>query len=467
MNSIDQPWVPYEPSPQEPWDLRKVSHLHRRAGFGANWAELTRDLKAGPAKSIERLLQPSNEDRQFRQVADALKSAVGASAESFGMAGDPRAARVWWLYRMAYGDDPLGERLTLFWSNHFATGLHGVYNLELMLEQNEMLRKHARGKFGELLAAVESDRAMLIWLDNGSNQKDHPNENFARELLELFTLGVGNFTEADVRAGARGLTGWNQGHDNLFNKTNEFTYQNDLVDTGPKTFLGQTGPWRRGDILRIVLEQPATARHICRRLYRLFVSESERAGDELIEPLAAEFRASNYSIEHVVGIMLRSRHFFSPAAYRQRVKSPVEFCVGAIRQLEPRRTPNLLPLAEQSCEDQGQILFDPPSVKGWDGGAAWLDSNGTLVRLNWVTELLNGKSAASVPASEPLTWLKDRAIEAPRACDSFVSLCLQNDLSPKTAALVRQLSHREAAPRNEDLRAALQVLLQSPEYQLA
>jgi uncharacterized protein (DUF1800 family) len=464
MNSIEQPWAPYEPSPQEPWDLRKVSHLHRRAGFGANWAELARDLKAGPAKSIERLLQPSNEDRQFRQVADALKSAVGASAESFGRAGDPRAARVWWLYRMAYGDDPLGERLTLFWSNHFATGLHGVYNLELMLEQNEMLRKHARGKFGELLAAVESDRAMLIWLDNGSNQKDHPNENFARELLELFTLGVGNFTEADVRAAARGLTGWSQGHDNLFNKTNEFTYHTDLVDTGPKTLLGQTGPWRRGDILRIVLEQPGAARHICRRLYRWFVCESKHPGDELIEPLAAEFRASDYSIEHVVGIMLRSRHFFSQAAYRQRVKSPVEFCVGAIRQLEPTRTPNLLPLADLCCERQGQILFDPPSVKGWDGGPAWLDSNGTLVRLNWIVEFLSGNAGASVPAYKPEKWLKDHAISPAQALESFATVLLPGDVSPATLSLARQV---ESAAKEPNLAAGLQVLLQAPEYQLS
>jgi len=464
MNSLEQPWAPYEPSPREPWDLRKVGHLHRRAGFGANWAELHRDLKAGPAASIERLLHPPAEDRQFRQVADALKVAVAASQESFGMSGDPRAARVWWLYRMAYGDDPLGERLTLFWHNHFATALHGVYSLGLMLEQNEMLRKHARGKFGDLLAAIEADRAMLIWLDNGSNQKDHPNENFARELLELFTLGVGNYTETDVRAAARGLTGWKQGEDNLFNKINEFTYRDDLADKGTKTFLGQTGAWRRPDILRIVLEQPAAARHICRRLYRWFVSESERPSDELIEPLAAEFRASNYSIEHVVGIILRSRHFFSQAAYRQRVKSPVEFVVGAVRQLEPLRSPNLLPLADVCCEKQGQILFDPPSVKGWDGGPAWLDSNATLVRLNWIVELLSGNSSASVPAYKPDVWLKRHAIQPPEALDSFATLLMPGDVSPDTMSLARQV---QSTASQSSLAAGLQVLLQAPEYQLS
>jgi uncharacterized protein (DUF1800 family) len=464
MNAIDQPWAPYEPSAKEPWDLRKVAHLHRRAGFGGTWAEIERDLKAGPAESIERLLHPTTEDRQFRQVADALKNAIAASAESFGMAGDPRAARVWWLYRMVYGDDPLGEKLTLFWHNHFATALHGVYNLQLMLDQNEMLRKHARGKFGDLLSAVESDRAMLIWLDNGSNQKDHPNENFAREMLELFTIGVGNYTEPDVRAAARGLTGWSQGRDNLFNKTNEFTYQDALADTNPKTFLGQTGPWRRDDIFRIVLKQPAAAPHICRRLYRWFISEGARPSDELIEPLAAEFRSSNFSIEHIVGIMLRSRHFFSPAAYRQRVKSPVEFCVGTIRQLEPRRVPNLLPLADLSCERQGQILFDPPSVKGWDGGPAWLDSNGTLVRLNWIAEFLNGNPVAGVPAYNSQEWLKRHAIQPSRVLDSLADLLLQGDLSQATLSLARQQLNAAKGP---NLAAALQVFLQTPEYQLA
>jgi uncharacterized protein (DUF1800 family) len=465
MNTTEQPWAPYEPSSRDPWDLPKVAHLHRRAGFGANWAELNRDLKAGPAESIERLLHPPAEDQHFRQVADALKVAIGAPSDSMmtNQAGDTRAARVWWLYRMAYGDDPLGERLTLFWHNHFATALHGVYHLNLMLDQNEILRKHARGKFADLLAAVEADRAMLIWLDNGSNQKDHPNENFARELLELFTLGVGNYTEADVRAGARGLTGWKRGEDSLFNQTNEFTYKDELADRDPKTFLGRTGPWRRGDILRIALEQPAAARHICRRLYRWFVSESARPSDALIEPLAAEFRASSYSIEHVVGIILRSRHFFSAAAYRQRVKSPVEFAVAVMRQLEPRRTPNLLPLADVACERQGQILFDPPSVKGWDGGAAWLDSNATLVRQNWIVEFLSGNASASVPPYDPASWLARNAISPEKAIDSFSKVLLDGDVDPATLAVAR-LALGTGKP---NVAAGLQVLLQAPEYQLA
>jgi len=465
MKTDRQEWAPFEPSSREPWDLRKVAHLHRRAGFGGTWNELERDRKAGPAESIERLLHPEPESPQFREVADALKAAIGTQPETFfSQAGDPRVARAWWLFRMAYGGDPLGEKLTLFWHNHFATGLHGVYSLQLMLDQNEVLRKHARGRFGDLLSAIESDRAMLVWLDGGSNQKDHPNENFAREMLELFTLGAGHFTESDVRAAARGLTGWSPRRDNFFNKTNEFAYDEKLADATVKTFLGQTGPWRRNDILRIVLHQRATAQHLCRRLYRWFISESAIPSDELIEPLAAELRASNYSIEHVVGILLRSRHFFSENAYRRRVKSPVEFCVGTIRQLEPRRTPNLLLLAALSCEYQGQILFDPPSVKGWDGGSAWLDSNGTLMRQNWIAEFLSGNEVAAVPPYDPNEWIKAHTIEPAHAIETFAELLLEADVNSPTLSLAKQLVGKTPQP---DLRRALQVLLQTPEYQLA
>jgi uncharacterized protein (DUF1800 family) len=184
----------------------------------------------------------------------------------------------------------------------------------------------------------------------------------------------------------------------------------------------------------------------------------------MIEPLAVEFRASNHSIEHVVGIILRSKHFFSPAAYRQRVKSPVEFCVAAIRELEPRRTPNLLPLADLTCERQGQILFDPPSVKGWDGGASWLDSNGTLVRQNWIVEFLGGNRTANVPAYDPEAWRKRHAIASEQALDALASLLLQGEVSPATLSLARE-AQGEVGKRN--LAAGLQVLLQAPEYQLA
>lgn len=463
MKSDSQPWASYVPTSADPWNLEKVAHLHRRAGFAANWEELHRDLKAGPAESIDRLLHPLPAPQKFQRVANALKNIIESSGDSFMTAESLSPLQAWWLFRMTFGSDPLGEKLTLFWHNHFATSISGVYNLKLMLDQNELFRKHACGKFGDLLIAIEANPAMLKWLDGGANQKEHPNENFARELLELFTLGEGHYSETDIREAARGLTGWKPGRDNLLNETNEFFYDETLVDTSPKTFLGQTGAWRRDDIFRIILQQPQAARFLCRRLYRWFVSESTIPDDTLIEPLAIQMRASNYSIEHVVGIILRSQHFFSPAAYWQRVKSPVEFCVGTIRQLEPKRIPNLLPLVALNCDQQGQILFNPPSVKGWDGGTAWLNSNCTLTRLNWIAELLNGNPQSGLPAYDPTHWLKEHSIEPSQAVNSFFELLLQNNLSPESEALANRLATKD----QKQLGAALLVLLQTPEYQLA
>jgi uncharacterized protein (DUF1800 family) len=459
-------WKPFEATGDEPWDLRKVAHLHRRAGFGVNQRQLQRDLQSGPAESIGRLLDPPDDNAPFLQVSDAMLHAAGGSGESdtFSSNDASRRGAEWWLYRMAYGGDPLGEKLTLFWHNHFATALRGVYNMPLMLRQNATLREHARGNFGELLAAIEADPAMLLWLDGGRNQKDHPNENFARELLELFTLGTGNYTELDVREAARGLTGWKAGRNNLLQRTNDFSYHEDLADVTSKTFLGRTGSWRTPEILRIILEHPATSEHLCRRLYRWFIDETSEPDDELIRPLAAEYRASNYSALHVVGIMLRSRLFYSPAIYRRRVKSPVEFCVGVIRQLEPVRSPNLLRLTAKSCERQGQTLFDPPSVKGWEGGRAWLNSNTMLMRLNWTGELLNGNPRASLPRYDVQTWMKEHQVDKPPTADALCALLVDNNLGAEMLHQVQALVESEGSTK---MSAALHMLIQSSEYHLA
>jgi uncharacterized protein (DUF1800 family) len=305
---------------------------------------------------------------------------------------------------------------------------------------------------------------MLRWLDGGKNQRQHPNENFARELLELFTLGAGNYSETDVREAARGLTGWRPKRDRVLNETDEFLFEESLADPGEKTFLGQTGPWRRADILRIAVEHPATSRHVCRRLYRALVSESDPPDDATIEPLAAEFRASHESIGHVVGIILRSRLFFSAAAYRRRVKSPVEFCAGTLRALEPARVPNRLALAAIQCHRQGQSLFDPPSVKGWEGGRAWLNSGTMLARFAWIVELLAGNERAGLPAYDPLVWCQANGVEASNAVEAYMKLLAPDDVASETADLARRTA---SGGKPEQLAAALQLLLQSPEYQLA
>src|SRR5580700_2123943 len=201
----DNAWVSYTPSGQMPWDLRRVVHLHRRAGFAATWSELQRDLKDGPKASIDRLLAGNSRSLGVpKDFAATSAMLLDRAAED----GDVNRLRAWWIYRMLFGPDPLGERLTLLWHNHFATANGKVQDPAFMWRQNEMLRRHCRGPFAELLNASVREPALLVYLDAPANRAGHPNENLAREMMELFTLGVGNYSEADVKEGARALTGW-------------------------------------------------------------------------------------------------------------------------------------------------------------------------------------------------------------------------------------------------------------------
>src|SRR5579884_3443312 len=320
MSSQLGPWAPYKPTPSDPWDLRKAAHLHRRAGFGAIWGELQRDLRDGPAASIDRLFRPAQSTEEEQQIHALLRQGVLDTK-------DAERLKAWWLYRILYGSDPLREKLTLFWHGHFATSNYKVRNVPAMLDQNELFRRQALGSFGELLAAICSDRAMLVWLDGGNSPKEKPNENFGREFQELFTLGLGHYTEKDIREAARAFTGWVEDPDGSFPPRHQFHFDKARFDDGAKTFLKQTGRWGAADIVRITLEQPACAEFLCRKLYRFFVSDNAPPA-EVIAPLAQELRSHSYSIRHVVEIILRSRHFFSDAAYRQRIKGPVEFSAG-------------------------------------------------------------------------------------------------------------------------------------------
>jgi uncharacterized protein (DUF1800 family) len=451
------PWAPYEPTRSDPWDLRKAAHLHRRAGFGATWAELQRDLRAGPAASIDRLLCPAEPTEEERQVHGVLRQGVLD-------ANDAERLKAWWLYHIVYGADPLREKLTLFWHSHFATSNHKVQSVPFMLRQNELFRRHALGAFAELLRGVCADPAMLVWLDGGNSPKEKPNENLGREFLELFTLGVGHYTEKDVREAARAFTGWVDNCDSSFPPRHQLSFDRTRFDAGEKTFLKQTGPWGAADIVRITLEQPACAEFLCRKLYRFFVSDSAVPPADLIAPLAQELRSHNQSIRHIVEIILRSRHFYSAAAYRQRIKGPVEFSAGLVRVLEvPRGAMNLLAQA-LACERQGQDLFYPPNVKGWDGGRTWLTSATLLERGNWVSDVVWGNATVGLVPYDSLAWAKAHDLRQDQATAALVDLLLQGDLDPRARTLIE----RTAAPATLDaLRKALQLALHTPDFQLA
>ena len=254
-------WKPWQPSAAEPWGRKWAAHLYRRAAFGYSREDLIEAERLGPQGTLDLLLEGRP---QATEVLETLID-VGRLAAERDDGGDQ--LRGWWLYCMLQGGHPLREKLTLFWHNHFATSLVKVQNPTLMFRQNCLLREHALGRFGPMLQAISRDGAMLVWLDSNSNVKGRPNENYARELMELFSLGVGNYTEKDVREAARAFTGWRT--DGV-----GFAFDPALHDCGSKTVLGKTGNWDGGDVVRIVLEQPAAARFLVRKLYRFFVSET-------------------------------------------------------------------------------------------------------------------------------------------------------------------------------------------------
>jgi uncharacterized protein (DUF1800 family) len=451
------PWARYEPAPDDPWDLRKVAHLHRRAGFGATRAELLRDLAAGPEASIERLFNPPALPTDEAEAIDGLRQTARSSSNL-------DLLKVCWLNRILHGPDPLREKLTLFWHGHFATSNKKVESVALMDRQNETLRAHALGGFTAMLEAIIADPAMLVWLDGGSSKKDKPNENFAREFLELFTLAVGHYTERDIREAARAFTGWVRQDSRGYRETPEFAHDIAQVDKGPKTFLGLNGPWGPADIVRITLERPEAATFLARKLYRWFVAEDTSPGPELIEPLAEEIKKHQFAIGPIVGVILRSKHFYSRAAYRRRIKSPVEFSAGLVRMLDVPR-PALNPLAlSAACDAQGQELFVPPNVEGWVGGSVWINSGTLLERTNWAADVIWGRSENGLSPFDPLAWAARDAVPPGRAARAFVELLLQDDLGDEARRLALDAG-RDETP--DGLRKALQRLANCPELQLS
>jgi uncharacterized protein (DUF1800 family) len=450
MPTENGPWAPFQPTVKDPWDLPKVAHLHRRAGFGATRAEMNRDVKDGPSASVDRLFKPRSLGDEEKQVLDSLRQGVLDSL-------DAGRLKAWWLYRILYDPDPLCEKLTLFWHGHFATSNRKVDSVPQMLAQNEALRRHALGPFADLLAAMVGDAAMLVWLDGASSKKERPNENFGREFLELFTVGVGHYTEKDIREAARAFTGWTieQGRG---------VYREAAHDPGAKTFLGQTGAWKSADIIRITLEQPACAKFLSKKLYRFLISEAEEPPAELLKPLAEEMRRHSYDIAYIVGVILRSRHFYAESNRRQRIKGPVEFSAGLLRSLEvPRTDVRLLTLA-LACERQGQDLFYPPNVKGWDGGRTWLDSAAVLARGNWCNDVIWGNAGFGLPAYDPLACARRHGMAAEKATPAFLDLLLQGECDDQARDLILRAGHDGSA---DGLRKALQLIVHCPEYQLA
>jgi uncharacterized protein (DUF1800 family) len=385
------PWVKYVPNAGAPWDLRRVVHLHRRAGFAATWGEIQRDLKDGPEASIERLLEGKSRScavpEDFAAFTDRLADLALAAPE-------PSRLKGWWVYRMLLGPDPLTERLTLMWHDHFATSNLKVDDLALMRRQNETLRSLGRGPFGRLLHAMLRDPALLIWLDAQENTRGHPNENLARELMELFTLGLGHYSEDDVKQAARALTGWKVVDD-------EARFVPIRHDAATETILGRSGAFDASGLAALLLEHPATSRRLAWRLGHEFLGEGA-VESEALDALAEGLRMHDLDIGWGVAAVLRSRRFFEGANLGRRVSSPIEYAVGAVRALEMFDPSPSTPVLADWCGRLGQDLFYPPNVGGWPGGRAWITTRSVIGRANLVAALVSGESVGLGSPFDPI-----------------------------------------------------------------
>lgn len=365
------------------WDEAAAAHLLRRAGFGAPPSEVARAVRRGRVRTVDALL------------------AFRPSSARYTGDGDYRSVSRWWIQRMLAAKHPLQEKLTLFWHGHFATAVSKVEDVRLLSAQNATLRRNAGGRFRDLLVAVSRDPAMIFWLDNLTNEKGSPNENYAREVMELFTLGIRdrdgneNYTQADVRDLARCFTGWNV-------EEGRYAFLADLHDSDAKTVLGVAVPARAAeageqdalDVIDHIVASERSAQFVVAKLWSYFAyPDPERA---LVDDLAAVYLARATDVRALLRAMFLRDEFHSERALTERVSPPAEFVAGTLRTLRAKVRPDPLP---QALSDMGQELLNPPNVAGWPGGLAWMTSVTRLHRLNFAWECASGRDRdASVRA---------------------------------------------------------------------
>jgi hypothetical protein len=472
LEAID-PHEAWQPASPEVWNLKWAAHLYRRAGFGSppvsidakesHWTRLQTTVSQGMEKSIEQLFTGAAGAGEFDQLLDSLGEQIAKSGGSRFGSTDPSRLQGWWLYRMLYTPHPLQERMTFFWHDHFATSVAKVGTLEPMFRQNQLLRAHGLGKFEPLVRAMGRDPAMVVWLDSNRNSKGHPNENYARELMELFTLGVGNYAERDIQEAARAFTGWGMGG-------GQFAFNASLHDDGQKTVLGQSGPFDGDEIVAILLRQPAAPRFLAGKLYREFVSETPPA-EAVLEPLARQLADSAYDVAACVRMIFRSQIFYSQHAYRQKVKGPVQYVVNLVRSFDGRAQMSELAAAMRGL---GQALFAPPNVKGWDGGTEWLNTATLLARHNLAWKLVNGKEVEKFKIDPAQLAQKHGGKKIDEQIDFLAALLLQEELAADTRNMLLEFGRNTSAgdkpqddSSNPALREIAHAMLTMPAYQLA
>jgi uncharacterized protein (DUF1800 family) len=448
-------WAAYEPDAQRPWDLRRAGHLYRRAAFGADWQQLQQALRDGPRKTIDRLLRPDADVTGFNRVHDQYEAAAAGPGSN-----SVEGLRGWWLRRMILTPHPLLEKMTLFWHGHFALSNAHVRSAMLMHCHLQLLRSHALGNFATLLKGVLHDPATFLSLDARANRMAQRSEHLARAVLEEFCLGPNGCSLEDVRETARAFTGWFVFGDELRLIPREH-------DEGVKRIFAEEGNWQIDDVVRIVLAQPATPRRLVRGLYRWLISETDEPNAQLITPLA-EALAKDYDVAKLVETMLRSNLFFSAAAYRQRIKSPVEFALGVIRGME-----ELVPTAPLGSDlaALGQALGQPPTAKGWEGGRAWLNNFTLLGRSNMAQAILSGSGPYGAKVNPAAVAKKHGFSDCEAVARFLLDLYVQGDVDERLRELLLKEARASAEAAGSDPTAACRriahLVATLPECQLA
>ncbi len=485
------------------WNAQTARHLLNRAGFGGTPVQvealramgldgavdylLTFGARATPAESLAgepfdpSIRRPLTDEERatFQQARQSNSDAAREQLQKLRNQQDAldraqmQEIQKWWLRRLIETGRPLEEKMTLFWHGHFATGYRTIEDSYHMLAQNELFRTHAVGNFADLVLRILRDPAMLKYLDNDESRKGRPNENLARELMELFVLGEGNgYTESDIKEGARALTGFTFEDDT-------FRFAANNHDGDRKTILGQTGNWDGDDFARIILSRRETSEFLCGKLYRFLVNDAPGMPDSKSKPfvaaLAAELRKQQYELKPVLRMLFRSQHFYDAANRGAVIKSPTQLIVGTIRQLgTPARELSSLNAAGDLM---GQSLFMPPNVKGWDGGQSWINTSTYFVRQNLAVYLITGLRPDAFDWDADLATWDTSALEqalgratggdASKEPDALLDLVLALDASAERRAQFRAFTTGLGGPlTGSRLVAALCLVTALPEYQL-
>lgn len=494
-----------KPIAADRFGYEQARHLLWRAGFGGTPDQINALASWGPEKAVAYIVDfgdvPYESPDATLFDADIIRPYTRDEQRSMQMARQSRdedaVARFrlmqqqaerddrrqiqrvqhWWLTRMIESPRPLEEKLTLFWHGHFATSYRTIENSYHMFLQNQLFRAHAAGNFADLLFQVIRDPAMLAYLDNNDSRRGRPNENLARELMELFSLGVGAYSERDIKEGARALTGYSFSDD-------QFVFNRENHDNGTKHILGASGPLDGDGFVKAILEERACARFISTKFYRFFVAQVPLEWRDIppdrrsfIDQMAGTLLASRYEIRPLLTKLFLSQHFYDRAVINEQIKSPVELIVGAVRSLHtPVRDLNIL---AEALELMGQDILFPPSVKGWDGGRSWVNTSTFFVRQNILAFLLTGKKPVGYDAladqqvyqsEKLLAWLSETDPAAARDPRRVVDYLLRLTLGfapPEAAETLETFVHDHGDNLERGMITALLLIISAmPEYQL-